>query len=1148
MFRKLILISFLFLFSCTLAFADTFVVTSNADSGPGTLREALTNAAANGSAVKDFINFNLPVTSETGRTIIISTQLPDVSSNLVIDGSTQAGNKFGVSDAKVKIMAILNTTHPITSCFNISNQHDIEIYGLLLDSQNPGTTTTNGISGIYGVLVKNITIGAPGKGNIIKSIMGIRLDSNLDETNENISENVKVRSNILGLNEDGESLANDVAGSFSGFRIRNLSLGGLIPAEGNIFEGQVDISEESYTFNIGTGKLLISNNFFGANVNGTKPLPSFIGSTLSIDCYALAQAEISKNLFVASSDLGLSVNCFFTLKGNKFGTDITGIKTLGTFQFPLILSYCGNGGIVGGNDPDDQNIFSGAYKDNPDPNQAKGGVVINVGSPKVELLGNSFKCNYSTYPYQLQGADFSNFFVKINNRNTNSISGTATANSRIDLYYSLSCDNCEPEKLFKSVNSDNDGNWNYTGPLLNNNIIAAATLNGTTSEFTGLRFTNQSSDVKIKMACNNQNNGSIIGILATTPAIYTWLNESNTIVGHSSNLIDVPAGKYHLIVSDGYCSISSPVYEIKDGANQINATNRIIKPSSCNSQNGGIIGIEVDPTSLIKWTDQLGNIRGNYIDLMNVEAGSYRLSVSTPDGSCTQIYGPVTIPNTSGPNIDESTKIIQSTPCGQSTGSIISITVTGTNPKYSWKNEMGQEVATTKDLIGKPAGRYILTVTDDTPCGSVNSSPIEIPEVNGITLNESLSHKTDASCNKANGSVTGITASGATKFEWRNANNNIAGSNADLIDVPAGAYRLTASNNFGCSKTTQFYQVLELPGTAYPAYVVTPKNTCFGQANGSLTVTPGALVKSLRWVNASGQTITTNQQINGIAAGTYKLYFTDQNDCESLYGSYTINETPLLQIIPNTEQHTDDQCSLNTGSIKNIQVTGGEQPYTYKWYNANNQQIASTVALTGASAGSYKFEVDDASGCWSATANYTIAAQSAILQAPVAGNVQLCTPGDAFLTVSNTVPGNTYRLYESASSISPLAEQANGRFKVNVTTNTTFYISQASGSCESSRTGVQVAISLSAVNISNTITPNGDGINDYWRIDGMENYPNAMVQVFNRYGQKLFESKGYHQPFNGTFDGKALPNGAYYYVINLNKNCSLLSGSLTVIR
>ena len=88
---------------CRQATAAVFVVTSNADSGPGTLREALTKAAANGSAEKDYINFNLPDLSEAGRTITIFSSLPNISSDLVIDGTTQPGSKFGISDAKIII-------------------------------------------------------------------------------------------------------------------------------------------------------------------------------------------------------------------------------------------------------------------------------------------------------------------------------------------------------------------------------------------------------------------------------------------------------------------------------------------------------------------------------------------------------------------------------------------------------------------------------------------------------------------------------------------------------------------------------------------------------------------------------------------------------------------------------------------------------------------------------------------------------------------------------------------------------------------------------------------------------------------------------------------------------------------------------------
>src|SRR4051794_2868072 len=101
-------ISLLFVSLCCFSFkavAAIFVVTSNADSGPGTLREALTLAAANGSTTTDYINFNLPDLSDAGRTITLLSELPYLSSNLVIDGSTQPGNKISPGDAKV----IINT-------------------------------------------------------------------------------------------------------------------------------------------------------------------------------------------------------------------------------------------------------------------------------------------------------------------------------------------------------------------------------------------------------------------------------------------------------------------------------------------------------------------------------------------------------------------------------------------------------------------------------------------------------------------------------------------------------------------------------------------------------------------------------------------------------------------------------------------------------------------------------------------------------------------------------------------------------------------------------------------------------------------------------------------------------------------------------
>ena len=65
------------------------------------------------------------------------------------------------------------------------------------------------------------------------------------------------------------------------------------------------------------------------------------------------------------------------------------------------------------------------------------------------------------------------------------------------------------------------------------------------------------------------------------------------------------------------------------------------------------------------------------------------------------------------------------------------------------------------------------------------------------------------------------------------------------------------------------------------------------------------------------------------------------------------------------------------------------------------------------------------------------------------------------------------------------------------------------------------------------ISPNGDGINDTWNIQGLEDYPGTKVSVFDRWGKKLFFSTSASEPWDGTFDGKELPTADYYYIIEL---------------
>lgn len=89
---------------------------------------------------------------------------------------------------------------------------------------------------------------------------------------------------------------------------------------------------------------------------------------------------------------------------------------------------------------------------------------------------------------------------------------------------------------------------------------------------------------------------------------------------------------------------------------------------------------------------------------------------------------------------------------------------------------------------------------------------------------------------------------------------------------------------------------------------------------------------------------------------------------------------------------------------------------------------------------------------------------------------------------------------------------------------------------------------LKGPEVPNAFSPNGDGINDTWRIKYLDGYPGATIDVYNRYGQIVFRSLGYDVEWNGTRNGNPLPVGTYYYIINPKNGRQIITGSVTIIK
>ena len=83
--------------------------------------------------------------------------------------------------------------------------------------------------------------------------------------------------------------------------------------------------------------------------------------------------------------------------------------------------------------------------------------------------------------------------------------------------------------------------------------------------------------------------------------------------------------------------------------------------------------------------------------------------------------------------------------------------------------------------------------------------------------------------------------------------------------------------------------------------------------------------------------------------------------------------------------------------------------------------------------------------------------------------------------------------------------------------------------------------------VPNAFTPNGDGVNDNWFIETLQAYPGAIVKVYNRYGEIVFDNHGKNIWWDGKFKGVQLTSGAYVYIIDLKNNTPVIKGIVYVL-
>ena len=227
-----------------------------------------------------------------------------------------------------------------------------------------------------------------------------------------------------------------------------------------------------------------------------------------------------------------------------------------------------------------------------------------------------------------------------------------------------------------------------------------------------------------------------------------------------------------------------------------------------------------------------------------------------------------------------------------------------------------------------------------------------------------------------------------------------------------------------------------------------------------------------------------------------------------------------------------------------LTVSGGTSAYTFDWSNGETAED-----LTGLPQGAYAVTVTDARGC-NSQASFNVA-YNYTLQVDATPSTTINLGETIQLTATTNVDhGNVYSwtpTYNVACATCATTEAM-----PTFTTHYTVSVVDANG-CKATDTLTVEVNSVTDVFVPNAFTPNGDGNNDVMQIYGDINTIAFLnFAVFNRWGEKVFETNDHHFTWDGTYKGEVVPQGAYIYTMKVvfinGYSRNDMKGSLTIIR
>jgi gliding motility-associated-like protein len=550
----------------------------------------------------------------------------------------------------------------------------------------------------------------------------------------------------------------------------------------------------------------------------------------------------------------------------------------------------------------------------------------------------------------------------------------------------------------------------------------------------------------------------------------------------------------------------------------------ILNPTPLFVCNGQTIILEAlnNPGATFQWQETGTPIGGATSNTLSITAtGNYSVLATSEVGTCTTTksinVGVDTQSVTQNPVITGATGGVM-TVCA---GDPLDLATSSTEPTYSWTGPNGfasnaQNPHVSNAATDAMAGLYELELKNGV-CRS-NKATVRVDVVNLLGFVVTSDPPSGIVC--AGSSLILKTASvGGYSYQWiKDGTGDISGQTSATTTVTQpGSYRVRVTRTAeGCfTETTNFPAVfLDAPVASFTA----PASACTGSAvnfTSTSTLDPDATA-TYSWNFGDGNVPPTTASVSHTyaSASTFNVVLTV--GYAGVAGCTNNATLPVIVTVPLPPTITPSATGICPDETITLSI-----PNTYTSVVWSNGETTTTTSITAS--GDFTVNANDPNGC--ATDAAVTIDEKVVPEITVTKNPE--TPIAPGSSVTLTAAGADTYLWSPAETLSETDTPVTTANPLVTTTYTV--VGAITGGC-SGQTQVTVEV-LGDIEVTNAFSPNGDHVNDLWVIPGIEVYSECTVSVFDSQGSKVFEKKGYTNDWDGTSNGKPVPQGTYYYVI-----------------